>query len=90
MKLIAFRPESLDAKTGTTVTWTQQDAGAHTVSSGTVEQGGADVTTTPDGRFESGQLATGATFTFTFDSPGTYPYFCQIHPATMRGEIRIT
>lgn len=89
MRLIAFRPESLEAKTGTAITWTQEDAGAHTVTSGAVEQGGSDVTTKPDGRFDSGQLATGRTFRFTFDAPGIYPYFCAIHPATMRGEIRI-
>ena len=78
MRLIAFRPETLTV-----------DAGAHTVTSGTVEQGGAGVTAMPDDKFDSGEIATGDTFELTFDEPGTYPYFCEIHPATMRGEVRV-
>ena len=90
MKLIAFRPEKLTVPAGSTVTWKQVDAGFHTVTSGTVAQGSSGVTEMPDGRFESGQLATDATFTFTFDEPGTYPYFCAVHPATMRGEVTVS
>ena len=75
---------------GTTVTWRNRDVGAHTVTSGTVEQGGAGVTEQPDGKFDSGEFSNGDTFEQTFDEPGTYPYFCSIHPATMRGEIRVT
>lgn len=90
MKLIAFKPETIDVKAGQSVTWRQTDPGFHTVTSGTVEQGASDVATKPDGRFDSGQLATGKSFTFTFDEPGTYPYFCTIHPATMRGQVRVS
>ena len=75
---------------GTTVTWTQEDAGVHTVTSGTVVQGTGGVTEKPDGTFDSGSIATGNTFEFTFDQAGTYTYFCYIHPATMRGEVRVT
>lgn len=89
MRLIAFRPGSITVKPGTTVTWTQRDAGVHTVTSGTVEQGAADVTVHPDGRFDSKELATGKTFQFTFDGPGTYSYFCNVHPATMRGDVQV-
>ncbi|HVM02258.1 MAG TPA: plastocyanin/azurin family copper-binding protein [Acidimicrobiales bacterium] len=89
MRLIAFRPETLTVDAGATVTWRQEDAGAHTVTSGTVEQGGAGVTAMPDDKFDSGEIATGDTFELTFDEPGTYPYFCEIHPATMRGEVRV-
>lgn len=66
-----------------------EDAGAHTITSGTVEQGGAGVTEVPDGTFKSGEIATSDTYEFTFDKPGTYPYFCEIHPATMRGEVKV-
>ena len=90
MQLIAFKPETVTIDAGTTVTWTQKDPGVHTVTSGSVEQGGNGVATAPDGRFESGELATGRTFRFTFDQPGIYPYFCSAHPATMRGEVRVT
>jgi plastocyanin len=90
MQLISFKPDTVTVDGGTTVTWTQKDPGVHTVTSGTVEQGGGGVTKVPDGRFDSGELATGKTFTFTFDQPGTYPYFCSVHPATMRGEVRVS
>lgn len=89
MQLISFKPEALTVDAGTTVRWTQKDAGVHTVTSGTVEQAGGGVAKAPDGRFDSGELATARTFTFTFDRPGTYPYFCSVHPATMRGEVRV-
>jgi plastocyanin len=90
MQLIVFKPETLTVAPGATVTWTQSDPGVHTVTSGAVEQGGGGVSTVPDGRFDSGELATGETFTFTFDQPGTYSYFCAVHPATMRGEVRVS
>jgi plastocyanin len=90
MELIAYKPEKLDVAAGTTVTWQQNDPGAHTVTSGTVEQGTGGVTTAPDGTFDSGEIATGDAFEFTFDEPGTYSYFCSLHPATMRGEVRVS
>jgi plastocyanin len=34
-------------------------------------------------------LSSGATFEFTFDEPGTYPYFCSIHPS-MTGTVEVT
>lgn len=89
IRLVAFKPETLSVKPGAKVTWQQDDAGAHTVTSGTVEQGGAGVTQQPDDRFDSGEIAKGETFTHTFDEAGTYKYFCRLHPATMRGEIQV-
>jgi plastocyanin len=89
MRLIAYRPGNISVKPGTTVTWSQKDAGVHTVTSGAVEQGTGGVTEKPDGKFDSGSIATGDTYKFTFDQPGTYSYFCHIHPATMRGEVRV-
>lgn len=89
MKLIAFAPETLEVEAGSTVTWRQDDAGFHTVTSGTVEQGASGVTPQSDSKFDSGQVAEGDSFEFTFDEPGSYPYFCAIHPATMRGEVRV-
>ena len=90
MELVAYKPERLEVKAGTSVTWSQRDPGAHTVTSGTVEQGGAGVTPEPDELFDSGSLSTDDTFEHTFEEPGTYPYFCSLHPATMRGEIVVT
>jgi plastocyanin len=90
IQLVAFKPEQLEVAAGTTVTWTNRDPGAHTVTSGSVEQGGAGVTQQPDGTFDSGEIAKGDSFEQTFDEPGSYEYFCSLHPATMRGEIRVT
>ncbi len=90
IRLIAFRPESLAVPVGTKVTWKQQDASTHTVTSGTVTQGAGDVTTAPDGKFDSGNLAQNATFDFTFGEAGTFTYFCKVHPATMRGAVKVT
>lgn len=44
--------------------------------------------TSTDGAFHSGVLGSGETYTHTFDEPGTYPYFCQIH-TEMSGTITI-
>lgn len=90
MELVAFEPERLEVTAGTTVTWQQRDPGFHTVTSGTVEQGAAGVTVKPDDRFDSGRVPTDDSFQHTFDDPGTYPYFCSLHPATMRGEVRVS
>jgi plastocyanin len=89
VELVAFEPERLAVEAGATVTWRQKDPGAHTVTSGTVQQGGAGVTQQPDGKFDSGEIAKGNTFEFAFAKAGTYPYFCRLHPATMRGEVRV-
>ena len=89
MRLIQFRPKQLEVKAGQEVTWTQKDAGFHTVTSGTVEQTGGGVTGKPDEKFRSERLATDETFKFTFNEAGTFTYFCEIHPATMTGEVRV-
>ncbi len=38
-------------------------------------------------QFDSGLVADGSTFEFTFDSPGTYLYYCAIHPTLQLGRI---
>ena len=75
-----FRPEGLEVKAGTRVTWTNTDDIEHTVTSGTPE--------TPAGRFNSPLDGKGTTFSLTFTEPGTYTYFCSRHQH-MRGEIRV-
>jgi plastocyanin/mono/diheme cytochrome c family protein len=72
-----FQIINIKIKVGTTVTWTNISAAPHTVTSG---QSGA-----PDGKFDSGQTHLispgGGTFSFTFTTQGTFPYFCTLHPA---------
>jgi len=65
---MAFGPATLTVKTGTTVTWKNNDGIAHTVTSN-------DGTT-----FDSGTLAAGASFSFTANTAGTFAYHCTIHP----------
>jgi plastocyanin len=91
MRLIAYRPSALEISAGDAVTWRQHDAGFHTVTSGTVgKDGSGTVRPRADGTFASGRLATGKTFRFTFDDAGSYAYFCEIHPATMSGQVTVT
>ena len=66
-----FQPAEISISAGTTVTWTNEDAVGHTVTSGTRGS--------PSGMFDESVNA-GGTFSFTFTESGTYEYFCSIHP----------
>jgi len=79
MQGTAFVPASITITAGSTVTWTNKDPFAHTVTSGTP---GA-----PDGKFDSGSIASNGTFSFKFDTKGTYSYYCKIHPEVMVGTV---
>lgn len=81
----AYSPRDLTVPVGTTVRWVNGDAMVHTVTSGTTD---ASVGTA-DGRFDSGFLNPGDSFTFTFTFAGTYDYFCLPHP-WMTGTITVT
>ena len=63
----SFAPESLTVPAGTKVTWVNADDIPHTVV--------AD-----DKTFKSKVLDTDEAFAFSFDKPGTYTYFCSVHP----------
>lgn len=76
-----FLPAELTIDAGTEVIWSNDDEAAHTVTSGTPEGG-------PDGIFDSSLFMAGDEFSYTFDSPGDYPYFCLVHP-WMTGSITI-
>ena len=73
-----YLPYSLEIQAGDTVSWSNDDTAAHTVTSGTPDG--------PDGVFDSSLFMAGNTFEFTFDEAGTYSYFCMVHP-WMIGEI---
>lgn len=76
IKNFAFDPGLLTVKTGTTVTWTNQDSAPHIIVSDT----GSPVP------FSSDSLPKGASYSFTFTQAGTYTYHCSIHPS-MTGTI---
>jgi len=69
----SFGPAQLTVPVGTTVTWTNRDDIPHTVVN-------------DDKLFKSNVLDTDEKFSYTFAKPGTYPYFCSMHPK-MTGKI---
>ena len=68
-----YVPSSVSVGVGETVTWSNDDTAAHTVTSGTASGG-------PDGVFDSSLFAAGTTFSHTFEEEGTFDYFCMVHP----------
>ena len=68
-----FNPKQITVKAGDTVIWVNHDDIPHTVASQTQA-------------FRSKALDTDDKFSFTFATPGTYPYFCALHPV-MTGTI---
>lgn len=74
---LAYDPATLQVPLGATVTWTNRDGIAHTVTSG--------VPGFPDGAWD-GQIFTGATFARLFTQPGTYAYYCRFH-SSMAGRL---
>jgi plastocyanin len=68
-----FGPVTLTVSVGTTVTWVNNDDDLHTVTS-------------TQGLFASPGLDHGDTFSYRFTAPGTYSYFCALHPH-MKGTV---
>ena len=68
-----FSPSTLNVSVGDTVTWTNKHTMTHSA-------------TADNGTFDSGNLAPGETYSFTFDTAGTYTYKCNIH-SSMTGTI---
>jgi len=68
-----FNPQTITVKAGDTVTWVNHDDIPHTVTSKT-------------GLFRSKALDTDDNFSFTFATPGSFAYFCALHPH-MTGSI---
>lgn len=70
-----FGPKDLIVTTGMSVEWRNNGTNVHTVTS-------------DDQRFDSGDVAPGATWKFTFDEPGTFVYHCTPHP-WMTASVRV-
>jgi plastocyanin len=71
----SFGPATLAVAAGTKVVWTNRDDDPHTV-----------VSAADPKLFKSTPLDTGDSFSTSFDKPGTYRYFCSIHPH-MQGTV---
>jgi plastocyanin len=75
-----FDPANITVEPGTTVTWVQSGNNPHT-------------TTSYDGLWDSGMIegGSGGTFSFTFEEPGTFDYFCIPHESLgMIGSVTVT
>jgi plastocyanin len=68
-----FQPPTLNVQPGTTVRWLNQGRHTHTITS-------------KDGRWDSGDIPAGGSYSATFQHPGTYYYYCRHHKG-MEGTI---
>jgi plastocyanin len=73
---MAFDPVTITVPANTTITWTNKDPAAHTVTSTTAEV------------FDSGSMSENATFHHLFTTPGLYTYKCSFH-ANMTGTVKV-
>ena len=71
-----FDPDQITVAPGTTVTWVNDGEEPHT-------------STADDGMWDSGTLQPGESYSFTFDEPGSYSYFCEIHP-DMTASVKVS
>lgn len=76
IKNFLFDPSTITVPAGTTVVWTNLDSAPHTVAS-------------TSGIFDSGVMDKGKIFSYTFEDPGTYDYYCMLHP-NMKAKVIVT
>jgi plastocyanin len=75
IKDFAFNPATIQVKAGQSITWTNQDSTAHTV-------------TLDDKSVDSGNIEANATYSHAFAQAGTFSYHCAIHPQ-MKGTVTV-
>ena len=73
----SYSPNPIEVNVGQTITWVNDDSIIHTAA------------TSADGIFDSDILQRGQTFSYTFNTVGEYPYYCDLHP-NMVGTVRVT
>jgi len=78
---VCWDPPVVNVNIGDTVTWSNDDTAAHTVTSGT-----AGDSESVGAIFDSSLFMVGATWSNTFDEAGTFDYFCMVHP-WMAGQV---
>jgi plastocyanin len=69
----AYDPSPVEVAVGDTVTWTNNDSVPHTVTSS-------------DGSIQSGTMQPGQSFSYTFETAGSFDYHCEFHP-NMSGQV---
>lgn len=70
-----YQPDPVVVQIGGKVTWQNQDTAPHTA-------------TADDGNWDTGTIEKGKLGSATFKEPGTFTYFCEIHP-TMHGTVEV-
>lgn len=70
-----YQPDPVVVQIGGKVTWQNQDTAPHTA-------------TADDGNWDTGTIEKGKIGSETFKEPGTFTYFCEIHP-TMKGTVEV-
>ena len=70
-----YQPDPVTIEAGGKVIWINRDSAPHTA-------------TADDGSFDTGTLEEGKLKSESFEDPGSYPYFCEIHP-DMRGTVEV-
>ena len=91
-----YLPRQIAIDLNDSVIWTNQDTESHTVTSGMsagIESVMNNKKGIPNGIFDSGYFKPGQSWNHTFTKPGTYSYFCTIHPwmeglVTVQGKIQ--
>ena len=76
-----YIPFEINVAVGATISWSNDDTAAHTVTSGIPTEG-------PDGIFDSSLFMSAGIFEFTFNDAGTFDYFCLVHP-WMLGTVNV-
>ncbi len=71
----SYNPTAVQVNSGTTVTWTNDDFVAHTV-------------TDTEDSFDSGFIQAGSTWSYTFEKSGDWDYLCTLHP-WMTGTVSV-
>jgi plastocyanin len=77
-----YIPGSIIIQSGDKVRWINTDVEVHTVTSG------LESSTDKGKQYDSGLLNADQTFEHTFDKPGTYNYYCTVHPI-MTGLVNV-
>ncbi|HEU5488019.1 MAG TPA: SIMPL domain-containing protein [Candidatus Nitrosotalea sp.] len=78
-----FTPQKINVTTGDQIIWENNDKVSHTITSG------SPADTISGSMFDSGIMKPTSTFSYVFLNPGTFDYFCQVHP-WMTGIVVVT
>lgn len=75
----SFKPSEMNITSGTQITWINKDNVNHSVTSGTPDN--------PTELFDSGNIQPDSTFSYTFETIGTFKYYCKNKPDMLKGKI---